>query len=42
MSRSPPPDIRRYSGQHYIEDGHHRIEAAKELGLKKIPMWLEY
>lgn len=24
---TPPPDIRLYHGEVYIEDGHHRLEA---------------
>lgn len=37
----PYPDVRIYEGKPYIDDGHHRIEAARQLKIKEIPVWLE-
>ncbi len=37
----PPPDLRMYRNEEYLEDGHHRTEAARQLKLKKIPVWVQ-
>lgn len=36
-----PPDVRLYRNEEYLEDGHHRTEAAKRLKIKEIPVWVQ-